>query len=85
MTDTINHPAHYTGVTAEIECIDIARHLNFQLGNAFKYIWRAGKKAAGARRSRTSKKRSGILRTPSKTAIMILISATISRPDSPQL
>ena len=44
MTDTINHPAHYTGVTAEIECIDIARHLNFQLGNAFKYIWRAGKK-----------------------------------------
>lgn len=44
MTDTINHPAHYTGVTAEIECIDIARHLNFQLGNAFKYVWRAGKK-----------------------------------------
>ena len=44
MTDIINHPAHYTGVTAEIECIDIARHLNFQLGNAFKYIWRAGKK-----------------------------------------
>ena len=44
MTDIINHPAHYTGVTAEIKCIDIARHLNFQLGNAFKYIWRAGKK-----------------------------------------
>lgn len=44
MTDIINHPAHYTGVTAEIECIDIARHLNFQLGNAFKYVWRAGKK-----------------------------------------
>ena len=41
MTDIINHPAHYTGVTAEIECIDIARHLNFQLGNAFKYVWRA--------------------------------------------
>ena len=44
MTDIINHPAHSTGVTAEIECIDIARHLNFQLGNAFKYVWRAGKK-----------------------------------------
>lgn len=44
MTDIINHPAHYTGVTAEIECIDIARHINFQLGNAFKYVWRAGKK-----------------------------------------
>ena len=34
MTDIINHPAHYTGVTAEIECIDISHHLNFQLGNA---------------------------------------------------
>ena len=44
MNDNINHPAHYTGVTAEIECIDIARHLNFQLGNALKYVWRAGKK-----------------------------------------
>ena len=44
MTDIINHPAHYTGITVEIECIDIARHLNFQLGNAFKYVWRAGKK-----------------------------------------
>lgn len=44
MTDIINHPAHYTGVIAEIECIDIARHLNFQLGNALKYVWRAGKK-----------------------------------------
>ncbi len=44
MNDNINHPKHYTGVTSEIECIDIARHLNFQLGNAFKYVWRAGKK-----------------------------------------
>lgn len=44
MADIINHPAHYTGITVEIECIDIARHLNFQLGNAFKYVWRAGKK-----------------------------------------
>ena len=44
MNDNINHPQHYTGVTAEIECIDIARHLNFQLGNALKYVWRAGKK-----------------------------------------
>ena len=24
MTDIINHPAHYTGVTAEIECIEKA-------------------------------------------------------------
>lgn len=42
--DDINHPKHYTGYPAVIECIDITRHLNFQLGNAVKYIWRAGKK-----------------------------------------
>ena len=48
MNDNINHPAHYTGVTSEIECIDIARHLNFQLGNALKYVWRAGKKGGSA-------------------------------------
>lgn len=27
-----------------IECIVIARHMNFNLGNALKYMWRAGKK-----------------------------------------
>ena len=48
MNDNINYPAHYTGVTAEIECIDIARHLNSQLGNALKYVWRAGKKGGSA-------------------------------------
>ena len=48
LNDNINHPQHYTGVTAEIECIDIARHLNFQLGNALKYVWRAGKKGGSA-------------------------------------
>jgi hypothetical protein len=42
--DDINHPKHYAGCPASIECIDITRHLNFQLGNAVKYIWRAGKK-----------------------------------------
>lgn len=42
--DDINHPKHYAGYPASIECIDITRHLDFQLGNAVKYIWRAGKK-----------------------------------------
>ncbi len=44
MEDNINHPAHYAGVVVKIECIDLTRHLNFQLGNAVKYLWRAGKK-----------------------------------------
>ena len=42
--DPINHPAHYAGIAAGIECIDITRHLPFTLGNAVKYLWRAGKK-----------------------------------------
>jgi len=27
-----------------VECIQITEHLNFCLGNAVKYIWRAGEK-----------------------------------------
>ena len=44
MDDNVNHPKHYAGVTATVECIDITRYLPFALGNAVKYIWRAGKK-----------------------------------------
>jgi len=42
--DTINHPAHYTAHPSGVECIEIAEHMNFCLGNALKYIWRAGLK-----------------------------------------
>ena len=44
--DNVNHPKHYTKGFApvNIECIDITRHMDFCLGNAFKYVWRAGKK-----------------------------------------
>lgn len=46
MSDNVNHPAHYAPKfrTKPIECIDITRHLPFSLGNAFKYVWRAGDK-----------------------------------------
>lgn len=46
MSDNVNHPSHYTTTFGQtsIECIDITRHLPFDLGNAFKYIWRAGHK-----------------------------------------
>jgi Protein of unknwon function (DUF3310) len=44
----VNHPSHYTSLKAfcpqcitPIECIDITRHMDFNLGNAMKYIWRA--------------------------------------------
>lgn len=42
----IDHPSHYTWLKEKcgIEVIDIARHLDFCLGNAVKYILRAGHK-----------------------------------------
>jgi hypothetical protein len=44
--DPINHPSHYTSHPSGIECIQITRHMNFNLGNALKYIWRAGSKGS---------------------------------------
>ncbi|MGH6690519.1 MAG: DUF3310 domain-containing protein, partial [Gammaproteobacteria bacterium] len=44
-TETVNHPAHYQSA-AGIEAIDVieAFDLGFCLGNAVKYILRAGRK-----------------------------------------
>lgn len=42
--DQVNHPKHYTSDPSGIECIDITRHRNFNVGNAIKYLWRAGLK-----------------------------------------
>lgn len=41
MTDPVNHPSHYTEHPSGVECIQITEHMNFNLGNAIKYIWRA--------------------------------------------
>jgi hypothetical protein len=41
MPDPINHPAHYTEHPSGVECIQVTEHMNFCLGNAIKYIWRA--------------------------------------------
>lgn len=43
--DNINHPSHYTSHPSGIECIDIAEHHDFCMGNAIKYLWRAGLKS----------------------------------------
>mgnify|MGYP001573816231 CR=1 FL=1 len=42
--DVVNNPSHYKGKS--LECIDVIEdfQLNFCLGNAIKYILRAGKK-----------------------------------------
>ena len=44
MKDNVNHPLHYTQHPSGVECIDITSHMNFCLGNAMKYLWRAGLK-----------------------------------------
>ncbi len=41
MNDPVNHPTHYTAHPSGIECIKITEHMNFCLGNAVKYLWRA--------------------------------------------
>lgn len=41
MSDPVNHPKHYTSHPSGVECIAVTRHMGFNLGNAFKYIWRA--------------------------------------------
>jgi hypothetical protein len=38
--DPVNHPKHYTSHPSGVECIRITRHMNFNLGNAFKYWFR---------------------------------------------
>jgi hypothetical protein len=42
--DQVNHPKYYTSDPSGIECIDITRHKNFNIGNAIKYLWRTGLK-----------------------------------------
>jgi hypothetical protein len=47
-TDVVNHPPHYRSHPSGIECITIVEHMGFCLGNAIKYIWRAGLKSPSA-------------------------------------
>ena len=38
----VYHPPHYKAHPSGVECIQITEHMSFCLGNAMKYIWRAG-------------------------------------------
>jgi len=40
----VNNPKHYNNHKSWIECIDVVRHMNFNLWNAIKYIWRSSDK-----------------------------------------
>jgi len=43
--DAVEHPTHYTSHPSGVECIDITEWMNFCMGNAAKYLWRAGLKS----------------------------------------
>jgi hypothetical protein len=42
--DAVYHPHHYSAHPSGVECIVIAEQYNFNVGNAIKYLWRAGLK-----------------------------------------
>ena len=44
--DNVNHPKHYEALffMKELECIDLTSLMSFNVGNAFKYVWRYGLK-----------------------------------------
>lgn len=46
--DPINHPAHHTSHPSGVECITVTEHFGFNIGNAIKYLWRAGLKNKNA-------------------------------------
>ncbi|ATF00772.1 hypothetical protein PhaeoP75_01113 [Phaeobacter gallaeciensis] len=39
--EAVNHPQHYMSHPSGVECIEVVRHMGFNLGNAIKYIWRS--------------------------------------------
>ena len=48
MPETVNHPQHYNAHPSGVECIDIVECFDFNVGNAVKYLWRAGLKSDNA-------------------------------------
>ena len=46
MSDPVNHPKHYSVHPSGIEAIEICEHFSFTVGNALKYLWRAGEKGS---------------------------------------
>lgn len=51
--DMVNEPPHYKNDKSGIECIEITRHRNFNIGNAIKYLWRSGLKQDSDKSTKT--------------------------------
>ncbi|GJE55251.1 DUF3310 domain-containing protein [Methylobacterium thuringiense] len=43
--DPVNSPKHYTSHPSGVETITVVEHMSFNVGNAMKYLWRAGHKS----------------------------------------
>jgi len=43
--DMVNSPDHYKSHPSGVECIEVTRHMTFNVGNVIKYLWRAGLKS----------------------------------------
>lgn len=48
----VNHPTHYNAHPSGIECIKVVEWFSFNVGNAIKYLWRAGLKNDGGKSHR---------------------------------
>lgn len=44
MSDAVNHPKHYNSHPSGVECIEVVRHMGFNIGNVIKYLWRSDHK-----------------------------------------
>lgn len=44
----VSHPKWYNSDPSGVECIQIVRWRNFNIGNAIKYLWRNGLKESDA-------------------------------------
>ncbi len=44
MSDNVNHPKHYNSHPSGVECITVTEYMNFNVGNAIKYLWRSDHK-----------------------------------------
>lgn len=44
MNDPVNHPKHYNSHESGVEAIEICERMSFCVGNAVKYVFRAGEK-----------------------------------------
>ena len=44
VVEKVDHPPHYNSHPSGVEAITIVEHFGFSVGNAVKYLWRAGLK-----------------------------------------